>query len=105
MSKLQKEEIDLLRSCALDYGATLTTPQIDLINIYLHELWEWNKKINLTGLTSRERILRELLIDSLIPSPYLPEKGNPLDVGSGAGFPANPLKNLSPGIKMHLMEV
>jgi len=102
---LQKEENDLIRSCALDYGATLTTPQIHLINIYLHELWEWNKKINLTGLTSRERILRELLIDSLIPSPYLPEEGNLLDVGSGAGFPAIPLKILSPGLKMHLMEV
>jgi len=102
---LQKQENDLIRSSALDYGATLTTPQIDLINIYLHELWEWNKKINLTGLTSRKRILRELLIDSLIPSPYLPEEGNLLDVGSGAGFPAIPLKICRPRLKMHLMEV
>jgi len=102
---LQKQGNGLIRSCALDYGATLTTPQIDLINIYLRELWEWNKKINLTGLTSRERILRELLIDSLIPSPYLPEEGNLLDVGSGAGFPAIPLKIYRPRLKMHLMEV
>ena len=101
---MQKQEYDLLRSCARDYGATLTTPQIDLLDIYLHELWEWNEKINLTGLNSRERILKELLIDSLIPSPYLPEEGNLLDVGSGAGFPAIPLKILSPGLKMHLME-
>ena len=101
---MQKQENDLLKSCAIDYGVPLTTPQIDLINIYLHELWEWNKKINLTGLTSRDRILKELLIDSLIPSPYLPEVGNLLDVGSGSGFPAIPLKILIPGLKMHLME-
>ncbi len=101
---MKKEEKDLIRSCALDYGATLTTSQIDLIDIYLLELWEWNKKVNLTGLTTRKRILRELLIDSLIPSPYLPEEGHLLDVGSGAGFPAIPLKILNPGIKMHLME-
>lgn len=101
---MQKQENDLLRSCALDYGVPLTTSQIDLINIYLHELWEWNKKINLTGLTSPERILKELLIDSLIPSPYLPEEGDLLDVGSGAGFPAIPLKILNHGLRMHLME-
>jgi 16S rRNA (guanine527-N7)-methyltransferase len=102
---LQKEESDLIKSCALNYGATLTTPQIDLINIYLHELWEWNKKINLTGLTSRERIIKELLVDSLIPSPYMPEEGNLLDIGSGAGFPAIPLKISKPRLKIHLMEI
>jgi 16S rRNA (guanine527-N7)-methyltransferase len=102
---LQKQENDLIRSCALDYGVTLTTPQIDLINLYLHELREWNKKINLTGLTSRQRILAELLIDSLVPSPYLPEEGNLLDVGSGAGFPAIPLKICKPRLKIHLMEI
>ena len=66
----------MLQSWASDFGITLSTAQIDLFNIYLNELWEWNKKVNLTGLTSRKRILKELLIDSLIPSPYLPEQGN-----------------------------
>ncbi|MBW1705409.1 MAG: 16S rRNA (guanine(527)-N(7))-methyltransferase RsmG [Deltaproteobacteria bacterium] len=101
---MQKEENNLLNSWARDFGITLSTSQINLINIYLNELWEWNKKVNLTGLTSRKKILKELLIDSLIPSPYLPEEGNFLDVGSGAGFPAIPLKISSPGLKTHLME-
>lgn len=102
---MQKQELDLLRSYARDYGVTLTTPQIDLIKLYLHELQEWNEKINLTGLTSRQRILRELLIDSLIPAPHLPEEGSLLDVGSGAGFPAIPLKICKPRLKIHLMEI
>ena len=102
---MQNRENELIRSCALDYGVTLTTSQIDLINLYLRELWEWNKKINLTGLTSRERILKELLIDSLIPSPHMPDEGNLLDVGSGAGFPAIPLKISKPRLKAHLMEI
>jgi 16S rRNA (guanine527-N7)-methyltransferase len=60
--------------------------------------------MNLTGLSSRRRILRDLLLDSIIPSPYLPNAGRLLDVGAGAGFPAIPLKICKPGIEAHLIE-
>jgi 16S rRNA (guanine527-N7)-methyltransferase len=72
--------------------------------MYLDELCEWNMKMNLTGMTCRERIIRELLLDSLFPARYLPEEGRVLDVGSGAGFPAIPLKICKPKLKMHLIE-
>lgn len=60
--------------------------------------------MNLTGLTSKERIINELVLDSLLPGPYLPDTGDYLDVGSGAGFPAIPLKILKPGFRAHLVE-
>lgn len=67
-------------------------------------LIEWNGKINLIGTSDRRRIIHELLLDSVIPVPYLPEKGNLVDLGSGAGFPALIIKILKPGLKVKLIE-
>jgi len=64
----------------------------------------WNRHINLTGVTSRQRIVDELLADSLLPVPFLPDEGTLLDVGSGAGFPAIPIKILKPRLKARLIE-
>jgi len=101
---LDNNEQQKLRSWAQDFGIKLSHYQISLFGIYLDELWEWNKKVNLTGLSSRQRIITELLLDSLIPSPFLPEEGRLLDLGSGAGFPGIPLKICKPQLKIHLME-
>ena len=46
----------------------------------------------MTGLKDRKRVVIELFLDSLLPSPFLPGQGKLLDVGSGAGFPGLPLK-------------
>ena len=86
------------------YGITLTQSQLSLFNTYLDELERWNKRINLTGLTSRRRMLNELLVDSLIPAPYVPDHGCGLDIGSGAGFPSIPIKILHPNLLLQLVE-
>lgn len=101
---MDDNEQQKLHSWAQDYGIELSDHQIRLFGIYLDELWEWNKKVNLTGLSSRQRIITELLLDSLIISPFLPEEGRLLDVGSGAGFPGIPLKICKPQLKTQLME-
>ncbi len=97
-------EIQLLYNSALDYGVELSQDQLNLFRIYLDELWDWNQRMNLTGLSTRERMTVELFLDSLIPVPFLPERGRMLDVGSGAGFPGVPLKIYSPQLKTHLLE-
>ncbi len=78
--------------------------QLDLFLIYLEELWSWNKKFNLTGLEDRGRMVVELFLDSLLPSPFVPEEGDLLDVGSGAGFPGLPLKIHRPLRNTFLLE-
>ncbi|MGD2125215.1 MAG: 16S rRNA (guanine(527)-N(7))-methyltransferase RsmG [Desulfobacteraceae bacterium] len=88
----------------MEIGIGLSQHQLDLIRIYLDELCDWNRRINLTGLSGRERIVVELFLDSLIPAPFLPKEGRMLDVGSGAGFPGLPLKILNPHLKTHLLE-
>ena len=101
---MDNSEQQKLHSWAQDYGIELSDYQIRLFGIYLDELLEWNKKVNLTGFSSRQRIITELLLDSLIPTPFLPEEGRLLDVGSGAGFPGIPLKICRPKLKTCLME-
>ena len=97
-------ELQSIRKMALRFKIELSNRQTSLMGIYLNELWEWNHKFNLTGVSSRQQIIKELLTDSLIPCPYLPDKGRLLDIGSGAGLPAIPIKIIKPGLAMHLME-
>ncbi len=75
-----------------------------MLRIYIEELWKWNQKINLVGVSSIERVLDELLIDSLVAKDLIPNKGCCLDIGSGAGFPAIPLKIMKPDVIFHLVE-
>jgi 16S rRNA (guanine527-N7)-methyltransferase len=94
----------LLTEGAAHFGIELSQGHLDLIRIYLNELWDWNQRMNLTGLSSRKRIAIELFLDSLIPAPHLPKSGKMLDAGSGAGFPGLPLKIVIPHLEMRLLE-
>lgn len=94
----------MLYKTALTHGIILTRQELDLFNIYLDELNNWNRKINLTGLSSNNRIISELLLDSIIPAPHIPDTNKMLDVGSGAGLPAIPLKIIRPRFRIRLVE-
>jgi 16S rRNA (guanine527-N7)-methyltransferase len=104
LSETRREEIHSLFQSAAHFGINLTDQQLDLFRIYLGELWSWNRKFNLTGLEDRGRMVIELFLDSLIPSPFLPVEGDLLDVGSGAGFPGLPLKIHCPLRNTFLLE-
>ncbi|MBT3257177.1 MAG: 16S rRNA (guanine(527)-N(7))-methyltransferase RsmG [Deltaproteobacteria bacterium] len=93
-----------LESCFKGIEINLSPGQKDLLSIFIKELTAWNRHMNLTGLSSTRRIMDELVADSLMPLPYLPDTGICLDVGSGAGFPAIPLKICRPAMKFFLME-
>ncbi len=104
LSKPNKREVEKFRSLLNRFGTGLSWDQTHKLGIFLDELEEWNKKLNLTGLSSRQSIINELLIDSMMPAPFIPDKGNLLDIGSGAGFPAIPIKICKPGLQCQLME-
>ncbi|OGP97262.1 MAG: 16S rRNA (guanine(527)-N(7))-methyltransferase RsmG [Deltaproteobacteria bacterium RBG_19FT_COMBO_46_9] len=101
---MDEKEKRLLSEKALDFGIDLSQRHLDLFGAYMDELLEWNRRINLTGLSERKRIIIELFLDSLIPTPFIPEKGRMLDVGSGAGFPGIVIKVCRPHLKTCLME-
>ncbi|MBI5373978.1 MAG: 16S rRNA (guanine(527)-N(7))-methyltransferase RsmG [Candidatus Schekmanbacteria bacterium] len=76
---------------------------------YLAELFKWNKKINLTSIVSLDELIEKQLLDSLIPlrlgSELIQNYSVLLDIGSGGGFPALPLK-IAKGnnISVHMVE-
>ena len=89
---------------AAQLGIILTGKQIESLCLFIDLLIEWNSKINLIGTSDRVRVINELLLDSIIPVPYLPEKGKLVDLGSGAGFPALVIKILKPNLEVKLIE-
>ena len=86
------------------YDIQLTVHQLLQLRCFVDELSQWNRAINLTGLRSQDEIITHLVLDSLICGTVLPRSGNLVDVGSGAGFPAIPIKIYSPQLKVALIE-
>ncbi len=99
-----KREEERFGSLLGRWGIRVSRDQAWRLGVFLDELETWNKKINLTGLSSRQGIVDELLADSILPTPFLPEQGTLLDVGSGAGFPAIPIKICKPLLRCQLIE-
>jgi 16S rRNA (guanine527-N7)-methyltransferase len=97
---------EILRTGAEELGVALTVERINSLFIYLAELKKWNRKINLTAITEDRDMVIKHVLDSLsylkgfTPAPGL----RLLDMGSGAGFPAMPLKIVFPEIAVTLVD-
>lgn len=77
-------------------GITLTDEQLNKFETYYNFLLQENAKYNLTALKTKEDIYIKHFYDSatLLKTEKL-ENINMLDIGSGAGFPAIPIKIIS----------
>jgi len=64
------------------------------------ELLRWNRVHNLTAITNPEEVREKHLVDSLAVLPLLGDASRLLDLGSGAGFPALPLKIACPALEV-----
>jgi 16S rRNA (guanine527-N7)-methyltransferase len=97
---------ELLYNGAAALGISLTIEQINSVFIYLTELRKWNKKINLTAIRGEEDIIIKHVLDSFsYVHGFTPVPGlRLLDMGSGAGFPAIPIKIAYPGISITLVD-
>lgn len=96
--------LEILEKYASEYSLVLDKSHLSGFSLYLDILTEWNSRMNLTGISERARIITELLLDSLIPVPYMPKTGNMIDIGSGAGFPGLMIKVVRPDISIKLVE-
>jgi 16S rRNA (guanine527-N7)-methyltransferase len=73
---------------------------------YYDLLSRWNRKINLTALDDPDEAIDRLLLEPLVAARYLPAPDVRLmDVGSGGGSPAIPLKLSAPGLSLTMVEV
>jgi 16S rRNA (guanine527-N7)-methyltransferase len=97
---------EILRTGAEVLGIALTVERINSLFMYLAELKKWNRKINLTAITEdRDMVIKHVLDSLSYLKGFAPEPGLRLiDMGSGAGFPALPLKIAFPEIAVTLVE-
>jgi 16S rRNA (guanine527-N7)-methyltransferase len=70
---------------------------------YLHLIVKWNKRFNLSGITSIQEMVPLHLLDSLAVSPFI-EGNQILDIGSGAGLPGIPLAIVNPDKNFVLLD-
>ncbi len=73
------------------------------IDIFCEILLEYNKVHNISGVKSKEDILR-YVEDSLYPKKFLRGRKSILDIGSGAGFPGLVIAIAYPETKVTLLE-
>jgi 16S rRNA (guanine527-N7)-methyltransferase len=81
-------------------GLTLSCEAISAFSLYSSELIKWNRKFNLTAINNVTDIAIKHIIDSLFFIECIGLGESVLDIGSGAGIPAIPLKIVKPGVKV-----
>lgn len=85
-------------------GIDIKPEQAELFLKYYQLLIEWNEKFNLTAITQFEDVVIKHFVDSCAGA-YLIRQGAMLcDVGSGAGFPALPLKIIRADLQVTMMD-
>ena len=97
-------EIAVLREAFADQGVSYSENQIHQIDHYRRELWEWNKKINLTRHLTIEQFVDRDLRDTLMLERFLEPQVRVLDVGTGGGVPGMILSILRPDLAISLSE-
>ncbi len=73
---------------------------------YLHQLVEWNERVNLVSRKSIDQVVKSQLLPSLAALRVVRpnQTARVLDVGSGGGFPGIPLAILRPLARVALVE-
>ncbi|WP_298821242.1 16S rRNA (guanine(527)-N(7))-methyltransferase RsmG [Chloroflexus sp.] len=95
----------LLSETVAAWGLSLSEHQLAQFHRYLDELIIWNDRFNLTAVRDRPAMIRRHLLDSLwLARDWYRLPANLIDIGSGAGFPALPIKILYPTLPVTLVE-
>jgi 16S rRNA (guanine527-N7)-methyltransferase len=104
---LTPHQINQFREIGSSFGINLSAEMMEKFQTYLDLLLEWNRRIHLVSKNDAkpDRILRHF-VDSLsiFKAIDIPKGANLIDLGSGAGFPAIPVKIVRDDIRATLVE-
>ena len=99
-------DADKLRQECADFGVEVDSLAAERLDKYADLLIEWNKRMNLTGITEPSGIVTRHFADSAsFFAAVTPRDGaSIIDVGSGAGFPGMVIKILRPDMAVTLLD-
>lgn len=86
------------------YNVNLNDFQIVQFEEYFSMLIETNKVMNLTAIIEEDDVAVKHFLDSALPEKFFPQNATVIDIGSGAGFPALPLKIVRPDLKITMVD-
>ena len=86
------------------YGIILSDFQIKQFEDFFAVLIETNKYMNLTAITDEREVILKHFLDSCLAEKNFPKNSTVIDVGSGAGFPAIPLKVIRPDLRICMLD-
>jgi 16S rRNA (guanine527-N7)-methyltransferase len=85
-------------------GRSLSDQELRRFEAHYRLLKAWGRRMNLTGLKDESMIARRHFLEPIAIADLLDDEGRLVDLGSGNGFPAVPLKVLRPGLELVLVE-
>jgi len=88
-------------------GLEVSEAVASTLDEYFQLLWKWNRRMSLTSLpldTVSDEAIDRLFIEPLRAAAHLPPRAHVLDIGSGGGSPAIPLKIGASGISLVMVE-
>lgn len=86
-------------------GLFLNDELVAKLDAFFSLLTRWNRKINLTALSETDEAIDRLILEPLLAARYVPGSAKRfMDIGSGGGSPAIPLKLAIPRLHLTMVE-